>query len=447
MPQMRISCPNCRQPVMAEINQLFDVGADPTMKSRFLSGTYNIIQCPYCGFQGRAATPIVYHDPEKELLLTFVPPEIGMSRNEQERMLGVMINQAINHLPQEKRKAYLLQPQSTLTLQGLVERVLEADGITREMIQAQQDRLALLQRLMDAPNEKALAELAENEDSIIDADFFAILQRIEQAAVINGDEESIRKLGEVHEKLLSSTTFGREIKSQSDEVEQALSDLRALGKDLNREKLLDLVMKAPNEIRLRAYVSLTRPIMDYTFFQLLSEKIDRARGDGRTRLVDLRTTLLSLTQEIDQQIQLHVQEVSKIVDRILGEENIEEAMNRYLPALDDYFMQEIEQRLEAARKSGDLELIGKLQKIIELIQQASAPTAEIALIEELLQADDERSRRNIMQDHQEEITPEFLNILANLTVQAQNSDNKALATRIMDVNRLAVRFSMEKKLG
>jgi len=315
------------------------------------------------------------------------------------------------------------------------------------MIQAQQDRLALLQRMMDAPDEFAFAELAENEDSLIDAEFFAILQRIEQAAVVSGDEESINKLGEVHDKLLSSTTYGREIKSQSDEIEQALSDLRAIGKDLNREKLLDLVMKAPNEIRLRALVSLTRPIMDYAFFQLLSEKIDRARGDGRSRLVDLRTTLLNLTQEVDQQIQLHVQEVRKIVDRILVEENIEEAINRYLPAVDDYFMQEIELRLEEARKSGDLELIGKIQKIVGLIQQASAPSPEIALIEELLQAEDERSQRNIMQEHQEEITPEFLNILANLAVQAQNSDDKALSTRVMDVNRLAVRFSMEKKLG
>jgi hypothetical protein len=42
----------------------------------------------------------------------------------------------------KKRKGYLLAA-SMLTFQGLVERVLEVDGITREMIQAQQAKLNL----------------------------------------------------------------------------------------------------------------------------------------------------------------------------------------------------------------------------------------------------------------------------------------------------------------
>ena len=40
----------------------------------------------------------------------------------------------IQALPAEQRKAYLLQPQAVLTLQGMVERILQADGITREQL-------------------------------------------------------------------------------------------------------------------------------------------------------------------------------------------------------------------------------------------------------------------------------------------------------------------------
>jgi hypothetical protein len=97
MPKTRISCPNCRQPVAADIDQLFDVGQDPTSKQRLLSGSFNSIQCQVCGYQGNAATPIVYHDPSKELLLTFVPPELNLPMSEQERMLGSLINQVVNH--------------------------------------------------------------------------------------------------------------------------------------------------------------------------------------------------------------------------------------------------------------------------------------------------------------------------------------------------------------
>ena len=55
----------------------------------------------------------------------------------------------MNSLPQEKRKAYLLRPQTMLTMQSLIERILEGDGITKEMIQEQQKRLALLQRMVE----------------------------------------------------------------------------------------------------------------------------------------------------------------------------------------------------------------------------------------------------------------------------------------------------------
>ena len=52
-----LTCPNCRQPILADVEQLFDVGVDPSAKQRFLSGAVNIVQCPNCGYQGSLATP------------------------------------------------------------------------------------------------------------------------------------------------------------------------------------------------------------------------------------------------------------------------------------------------------------------------------------------------------------------------------------------------------
>ena len=99
MPQTQINCPNCKSPIVADVTQLFDAAQDPSLKSRLLSGMANFVQCQVCGYQGALATPIVYHDPEKELLLTFVPAEIGLPRDEQEKLIGGLINQAVNRLP------------------------------------------------------------------------------------------------------------------------------------------------------------------------------------------------------------------------------------------------------------------------------------------------------------------------------------------------------------
>jgi len=140
----QVRCPNCQNPVQTELHQLIDVGANPNLKAHMLSGSLNAAQCPVCSTQWQIPTPLVYHDPAKELLLTFVPVEVGLPKNEQERIIGKLINDVTNSLPMEKRKAYLLQPQSALTFQGLVERILEEDGITKEQIEDQKAKMRLL---------------------------------------------------------------------------------------------------------------------------------------------------------------------------------------------------------------------------------------------------------------------------------------------------------------
>jgi len=86
-----VPCPQCNQPITIELTRLFDTNTDPEAKQKLLSGSANYFKCPVCGAQGVYPTPIVYHDPDKELLLTFFPPDLHTPINEQERILGPMI--------------------------------------------------------------------------------------------------------------------------------------------------------------------------------------------------------------------------------------------------------------------------------------------------------------------------------------------------------------------
>lgn len=446
MPKTRINCPNCRQPIVADIEQLFDVGEDPAAKQRLLSGTTNVVRCPHCGFQGNLATPLVYHDPDKELLLTFFPPEVNLPRDEQERLIGASINQVVNRLPQEKRKGYLLRPQAMLTLQGMIERILEADGITHEMIQAQQAKFNLLQRLLSASPESR-PEIARNEDSLIDAEFFTLLSRLLDASMAAGDRKSAQALADLQKAILPETSFGRQIQEQSKEVEAAIASLQEAGDDLTRDKLLDLVIKAPNDTRLSALVSLARPGMDYTFFQMLSERVDRARGDGRARLIEIRERLLDLTRQVDQQLEARLLQSRQLLNKILEAEDISQATAQSLPAVDDFFLQELNAAQEAARKQGDLEKIGKLQKVEQVIQEATAAPPEVAFIEELADAPDDATRQKLMDANQDKITPELLDALANIVAQVESSNQEPeLAATLKAIHRQALRYSMELKL-
>lgn len=445
MPKTRISCPNCRQPVVAEIDQLFDVGADPSIKQRFLSGAFNLIQCPNCGYQGQLASPIVYHDPDKELLLTFVPPEMGLPHNDQERLIGGLIKQAVDRLPPEKRKAYLLRPQENLTMQGLMEKVLEGEGITREMIQSQQQRLNLIQRLANITTDDVLAEVAKQEDKLIDAEFFTILRRLVEASLSAGDQQSAQGLAELQNKLLPLTTFGQEMQAQSREIEAAMKDLQDAGRELTREKLLELMEQAPSETRLQALVSMARPVLDYQFFQMLSDRIEKAHAEKRTSLSTLRQKLLQMTQQIDQQVEARKQRARQMLDAMVQAEKPGEALIQNIQAVDEFFLQELNDAVEAARKSGDLERLGKLQQLVDIIQQASTPP-EVSMIEELIDLPDEAAQRQWLDENWEDLTPEFMSTLANINAQVQEGNDKELAEKFKQLNRLVLKYSMQRNL-
>ena len=183
MPQTQIACPRCRQIIPAQVEQLFDVTAEPASKQRLLGGVSNRARCQFCGYDGNLATPVVYHDADKELLLTYFPPELGLPANEQEKMIGPLINKVVNNLPAERRKAYLFRPQSFLTYQSLVEKILEGDGVSKEMLDEQQKRLNLIQRLLQTTTADVRAEIIKQNAAVLDEPFFAIYNRLVEAAV------------------------------------------------------------------------------------------------------------------------------------------------------------------------------------------------------------------------------------------------------------------------
>ena len=445
MPKTRINCPNCRQPIIAEINQLFDSGVEPRAKQLILSGAFNLASCPHCGYQGNVATPIVYHDPEKELLLTYFPHELSLPINEQERIIGPLVSQAMNNLPQEKRKGYLLRPQTMFTLQGLIERILESDGITREMIQDQQKRLALLQRLMEASDD-VVPEIARNEDNLLDGNFFALLGRLVEASLAAGDQKSAQRLGALQEKLIEITSYGKQYQAQTSEVDAAVKSLRSLGDDLTREKLLDLLVEAPSETRLSVLVSLTRPGIDYEFFQLFTQRIERAAPGERQKLLLLREKVLELTRTIDQTVEVRSNQARKVLHQVLSAADIPSAIQNSFSSIDDFFLQAMNEELENARKSGDLERISKLRQIESILQKASEPPQEVQLIQDLLGLESESEQLKMMEEHRQDMTQEFMDTLSSLTAQLKSGEDIELADRMERLYRTALRYSMQIKM-
>ena len=363
----QIRCPNCSNPVQAEITQLIDVAHDPGAKARLLSGSYNHVQCGVCGYQGQVATPIVYHDPEKELLLTYIPVELSMPKDEQERILGRLTNQAIDRLPGDQRKGYLLQPQAVFTFQGLIERILEADGITKEEIETQREKLRLFEDLLRASEEEVNEFVTQNDESL-DAAFFQLASLSLQATP---EGPALEAANARLQLALAESSYGKEIIARENEIRLASESLQSLGDQITHDTLLDLLIDAPNATRLNALVQLTRPALDYVFFQKLTERIDATEGEKSASLSDLRQSILEITDEIDKVQEARASRAAELIGHLLEAEDLDMAIKNALPQIDELVLSILQANLRAAQERGDevgaarlLEVDSKIKEVI-----------------------------------------------------------------------------------
>ena len=455
MPQTQVSCPQCRQQIPANVEQLFDVTHDPGAKQRLLGGQSNVANCPVCGYHGRLATPVVYHDADKELLLTFFPPELSMPLDQQEKTIGPLIKQVMDRLPAEKRKAYLLKPQANLTFESMVETILGKDGITPEMIKGQQDRLMLVERLLQANSPDVRSEIIKQNENLIDEQFFALFGRLVPRNANPEQDPVVQQLAELQKQLLEETEFGRGLQESVGEMEAASKALQEAGQSLTREKLLDLVIEAPNEARVRAYVSMTRSGMDYTFFQTLTDKLESAKGDEKKKLEELREKLLDYVNEIDRQLEEQYKEAQTFIDQLLEQEDIAKATRDNIQGFSQQSVDFVSQMLRQASEKNDYARMGKLQKMMEVLQEASAPPPEVAFIEQLLEAPDDAAVEKMLSENEEKINEDLMNTLGGLMAQLESQGQtgqggeqaKALTEKLESVYKVALKFSMKKKMG
>jgi len=452
MPQTQIACPRCRQMITANIEQLFDVTQDPQAKQRLLGGVSNMARCPHCGYQGRLATPIVYHDNEKELLLTFFPPELNMQLNEQERLIGPMIKQVTDRLPPEKRKGYLLKPIPNLTYESMIQTILSKDGITPEMLKEQQDRVQVIERLLQASSKDVRSEIIKQNLNLFDEQFFALFSRLAQSAAGGGQEPVARAMVDLQNQLLEETEFGRNLKESVGELEAATKTLQEVGQGLTREKLLDIVIQSPGDARLRAYATIARGGMDYQFFQLLSESIDRASGDEKVRLESLREKLLEYTNEIDKQMEARYKQAQDFVESLLGQEDIEQAVRDNLNSFSQDAVDVVNQMLRQASEKNDYTRMGKLQKVVEILREVSTPP-EVAFIEQLLDAPDDGTLDKMLEANKDLLNDQFMEALIGLVAQVDqaseqgNPEAKALSEKLSRVYKSALKYSMQRNMG
>jgi anion-transporting ArsA/GET3 family ATPase len=167
--------------------------------------------------------------------------------------------------------------------------------------------------------------------------------------------------------------------------------------------------------------------MTYEFFTLLSNEIDRqqkARNqEATTRLTGLRERLLAIQEEVRQQTQQMLQAAKQTLDMLLAADDKAAAVRANLPRIDDTVVRLLMAEMSRAEQSGrrdDLRAMQELQNVIvQEMNQASPP--ELELLNELLTAGTEAERRELLDQNEDLLSPEFLEVLEMIEEQVRQT--------------------------
>ena len=246
--------------------------------------------------------------------------------------------------------------------------------------------------------------------NLFDEQFFALFSRLAQSAAGSGQEPVARAMVDLQNQLLEETEFGRNLKESVGELEAATKALQEVGQGLTREKLLEIVLQSPSDARMRAYATIARGGMDYQFFQLLSERIDKASGDEKARLESIREKLLDFTNEIDKQMEARYKQAQEFVEFLLAQEDIVKAVRDNLNNFTQDAVDVVNQMLRQASEKNDYTRMGKLQKMVEILREVSTPP-EVAFIEQLLDAPDDATLDKMLDANKDLLNDQFMEAL------------------------------------
>jgi hypothetical protein len=298
--QTQITCPSCQIPYLAEIVQIADVGQNPQIKEALLSGHLNSAQCQKCGAITQISAPLLYHDPEHELFMVHIPIEMKLDHQEKEKIIGRLVQQAMDRLPPEERRGYMLQPQTVLSMQTFVEKVLETEGVTPEMLARQRAQSDLLQSLVIS-NETTVERLLVDRVDLIDESFFAILRAMKEAAENSNQEETALKLINLQAKLYRTTEVGKRLEKRQQAMNALTRDVRKEGELTPRLLLKHVLTNREDYDTVESIILAGQPAFDYQFFILLSERIEKREKAGRdaSQLLVLREKLVQLRDDLE----------------------------------------------------------------------------------------------------------------------------------------------------
>lgn len=434
---VQLSCPSCRNPVRAQVFTLVDAGQFPELKSRLLAGQLNMAVCSNCGTPAMISAPLIYQDAAKQLYFVFFPQQLNARPEEQERFIGDATSLFMRSLPPEAPRSHLLAPRRFLTLNGLIDAILEADGISKEMIESQRARVELISQLAEAyeDGEQQLADLVAQVRESLDYEFFTTLTAFVEASAQSGRDDSVALLAGLRDALLELVG---EAPTGPDGEQLDEGDYE----ELDLEAVITRLIDAPDE-EVEAIIGEVRPAIDYSFFEEWTNRIDAAEQAGdlvkAEQLSKRRMLVRETVERMDRQAQEMFERGAAILDAVLGAPDMAAALREQGDKIDEAFLLVLETHIGAAERAGRADIVaalGEVQRLAtEFLQEQLTP--EDRFINELLSAETPQAATRLLRQSPAVITTAFVKRLNELAEESEQAGRKPLGERLRQLAREA----------
>ncbi len=428
-----VNCPACATRFQTPVEQILDVRVDPSAKSRMLSGTVNYAVCPNCGATAMLNIPFIYHDPENEVALLFLPVDAGTTEVARQKAVGKLVQDLMSSMPPEERKGYLLQPETFISIETMVKRVLELEGVTEEDMARSQKQRELLNVLLTSEAD-TWAQLVEENIDLIDEGFLSLIEYVLQIAARTGNGETeAEKFTALEQFLIDNTEIGKEL-AQRSEVVQLFAD------NPSRETLLHALIVADDEETRGTLIQAGMELLDYTFFQQLLQRIEEAPTDEEEEaLTELRRVILAFRDQITQASQILAQERAILLGKLLETENPQLMANSHLSEFDNAFFFVLNTQMQEAQRQKNPKRIVALQKIAQVINAAMEKTMppEVAFTRRLMMAPDDEQLRQQIEANKQALTPQYLAFLQAVEASGREQGDIESANRILKIMEIA----------
>jgi hypothetical protein len=371
--------------------------------------------------------PLVYHDAAKQLCLVYFPQELNARPEEQERFIGEVTSFLTRSLPPDAPRAYLLTPRRFMTLNSLVDTVLEADGITKEEIERQRKRVELISQFAEVmDDETAFNQLVEQNRAELDYEFFATLTAFVAASQGQGRNESTEMLVRLHQKLVEATGFTGDMEGDDED-------------EVDTEALVEQLVQASDD-ELEQLIAEQRHGIDYSFFEQLTDRIEQAKAAGAEdearRLSERRSTILGTVERMDREAQAMFEAGTVVLREVLEAPDTRAALEANAAKLDEAFMLVLSANAAAAERAGQTEIVARLEQIaqqaLEVIQASMTP--EDRFINELLNAETPRAATQLLRQNVPLVTPAFVK---KLNEMADTQEKRGAKEASEQLRRLA----------